>query len=398
MKRIAALFLALVLLLSLAACGEPGETTGAPAPTTNKAPATNAPTTNTPTSTATQTPHVHDFVTSAVVKEPTCTQEGTREYTCDCGEVKTETIEAKGHSYANADCTTAKTCTVCGATEGAASGHSYADATCTAPKTCTACGATEGEAKGHSYADATCTTAKTCTACGATEGEAKGHSYADATCTTAKTCTICGATEGEAKGHSYADATCTKPQTCTVCGATEGEANGHSYADATCTAPQTCTVCGKTKGDPADHDYQDGVCKGCGKKQFDAAVLVKYTWMAVYEVDYGWGPFVEAATISFTEDGNAYVIYHEVGKLDDLDAETREEILQDPYVYIVEYKGEDYYLIPWDHDPDSTYTVEGNIITVDTQYIGVSTYEILSNTEIKCGELIFTAVELDLFA
>ena len=64
--------------------------------------------------------------------------------------------------------------------------HTYKDATCTEPKTCTACGATEGAAKGHSYKDATCTAAKTCKTCGATDGKAKGHDYKEGVCSRCK--------------------------------------------------------------------------------------------------------------------------------------------------------------------------------------------------------------------
>ena len=56
---------------------------------------------------------------------------------------------------------------------------------------------------GHSWADATCTEAKTCSVCAETEGEALGHTWADATCTEAKTCTVCAETEGEALGHTW---------------------------------------------------------------------------------------------------------------------------------------------------------------------------------------------------
>ena len=82
---------------------------------------------------------------------------------------------------------------------------------------------------GHSWADATCTEAKTCSVCAETEGEALGHTWTDATCTEAKTCSVCAETEGEALGHTWADATCTEAKTCTVCAETEGEALGHTW-------------------------------------------------------------------------------------------------------------------------------------------------------------------------
>ena len=58
------------------------------------------------------------------------------------------------HDWTAANCTTAKTCSICGKTEGSALGHDWADATCTAPKTCkrTGCTATDGSPLGHEWA------------------------------------------------------------------------------------------------------------------------------------------------------------------------------------------------------------------------------------------------------
>ena len=60
---------------------------------------------------------------------------------------------------------------------------------------------------------ATCTTAQTCTNCGAQIVPAKGHDWADATCTAPKTCKVCGATEGEALAHKDEN----KDHKCDVC-------------------------------------------------------------------------------------------------------------------------------------------------------------------------------------
>ena len=77
----------------------------------------------------------------------------------------------------------------------------------------------------HEWVDANCTTAKTCSLCGITEGEALGHSYGEATetvapdCTNAgeqqSTCSVCGDVKTEtvkALGHNYVDGICS------VCG------------------------------------------------------------------------------------------------------------------------------------------------------------------------------------
>ena len=102
----------------------------------------------------------------------------------------------------------------------------------------------------HEWADADCVTPKTCTLCEETEGTPLGHTWAAATCTDPKTCEDCGETEGEALGHTWTDATCVDAKTCSVCGETEGEALGHAWVDATEYAPKTCTTCGVTEGDP----------------------------------------------------------------------------------------------------------------------------------------------------
>ena len=89
-------------------------------------------------------------------------------------------ITREDHTWgAEATCTTAQTCTVCGEVNTPALGHDFKEATCTAPKTCKRCGAIEGEALGHDWTPATCTTPKTCERCGATEGKALGHDLHD---------------------------------------------------------------------------------------------------------------------------------------------------------------------------------------------------------------------------
>lgn len=64
--------------------------------------------------------------------------------------------------------------------------HFFAAATCISPEKCE-CGETKGSANGHSWSNATCTTAKTCTVCQEKVGVAAGHQYANGSCT------VCGA-------------------------------------------------------------------------------------------------------------------------------------------------------------------------------------------------------------
>lgn len=55
----------------------------------------------------------------------TCSSTGEKKYTCSaCNHSYTDTIAIKSHSFKSATCTTPKTCSDCGKTEGSALGHS----------------------------------------------------------------------------------------------------------------------------------------------------------------------------------------------------------------------------------------------------------------------------------
>lgn len=144
--------------------------------------------------------------------------------------------------------------------------HEWVEATCTTPKTCSKCGKTEGEMLGHNWAEATCQKPKTCKVCGATEGNVLEHNWIEATCQAPKTCKACGATEGDVLEHNWTEATCQTPKTCKACGLTEGDVLEHDWAEATCQAPRTCKMCGLTDGTVAEHKLNSyGSCEYCGE-------------------------------------------------------------------------------------------------------------------------------------
>ena len=60
------------------------------------------------------------------------------------------------------------------------------------------------------------------------------HNYSAATCITPATCS-CGATKGDVAGHTWKAASCSTPKTCDTCGATEGNILEHNYIDGICT-------------------------------------------------------------------------------------------------------------------------------------------------------------------
>lgn len=77
--------------------------------------------------------HTHSY-SSAITKQPTCTQTGVKTYTCSCGASYTESVNAKGHHYMNQ--TVAPTLTEKGYTNHICSdcGHSYKDSYVDTPK------------------------------------------------------------------------------------------------------------------------------------------------------------------------------------------------------------------------------------------------------------------------
>lgn len=100
------------------------------------------------------TPHVHqwaaNWTSDGTHHWHECTAEGC---TLTAGTANSEKDGYEEHDWTAANCTTAKTCSICGKTEGSALGHDWADATCTAPKTCkrTGCTATDGSPLGHDW-------------------------------------------------------------------------------------------------------------------------------------------------------------------------------------------------------------------------------------------------------
>lgn len=106
----------------------------------------------------------------------------------------------------------------------------------------------------HKWEEANCTKAKTCSLCKETEGSPLGHSWLAATCTSPKTCENCKATEGKAKGHDWQEASCFMPEQCSLCHEVKGEALEHEWEEATTEAPKTCKNCQKTEGKKLDID------------------------------------------------------------------------------------------------------------------------------------------------
>lgn len=218
--------------------------------------------------------------TVTVLREATCTMGGAKIYTCTkCGTSYNAGTAALPHSPgAAATCTTAQTCTVCGATITGALGH--AEVTTEAVSaTCTTTGSTAG-----SY----------CSRCGVTviqsqtipkTGHNAGPGGLKSSCTVCTTCGITLSSSHSMTSEVTSAATCTEKGTtryyCSSCGYSYSKkdiaATGHvPGAAATCTTAQTCTGCGTTITEAIGHNYVNDIetsglayrnvtkCKNCG--------------------------------------------------------------------------------------------------------------------------------------
>ena len=144
MKKLSLILLSMLLIFTLAACGNKCE-------------------------------HTYDNACDATCNE--------------CGEIR----EVSAHDYNAADCNTAKTCKICGATDGEALGHTAEadDGNCTTDIKCATCGAVVASGKTQHVAhadDGDCTTPVTCTECSSVITAAKSHDFS-------------GAWEKDASGH-----------------------------------------------------------------------------------------------------------------------------------------------------------------------------------------------------
>lgn len=232
-----------------------------------------------------------------MTKEATCTEAGTMEYSCACGEKKNETIAAKGHSYDNAcdpDCNT------CGATRDVshkpgtawsrdASGHWHICSVCKGKveigkhypgpaatedkdQICMTCGYLLTRKTGHVHKYQTTFTS-----------DESGHWYACEGCEERKDftehsydnpcdpdCNVCGYKRDSA--HYYGDTLEHDEDAhwgiCTLCGEV-GNRDAHiPGGEATEHTPQTCVVCGMELAPALDHVHGSEVWESDGEKHW----------------------------------------------------------------------------------------------------------------------------------
>lgn len=251
------------------------------------------------------TPHVHqwaaNWTSDGTHHWHECTAEGC---TLTAGTANSEKGGYEEHNWTAANCTTAKTCSICGKTEGSALGHDWADATCTAPKTCkrTGCTATDGSPLGHDWAtDWTIGDVQhwhKCNRTGCTVINAAANHIPDRNAATEDDpvkCTECGKVLTPALGHvhtSHLTSVAAKAPTCTAPGnAAYWKCSCDKlFSDDTATTETTLTAVTKAA---LGHDHNGPwvttdenehwkVCarEGCNE-QLDKAVHTPSAWVNV---------------------------------------------------------------------------------------------------------------------
>ena len=187
----------------------------------------------------------------------TCTSNGYRSYSCACGQTKSETIYASGHSYSYG------------------SWEQYSSSQHRREAYCRNCGDSDYEYASHSMSY------------GSWSNSSSSQHSRTATCRT------CGYSTTDYGNHSfmtgswskYSDAQHRRSKTCSGCGASTYDYADHSYSYGSWVSDsetqhkrtKTCSACGDSGYEYADHTDAngDGKCDDCG-----ATVSLTVTWDA----------------------------------------------------------------------------------------------------------------------
>ena len=189
--------------------------------------------------------------------DATCTRNGYREYSCDCGQSKRETIYATGHSYRYG------------------SWEEYSSTQHRRESYCRNCGDSDYEYASHSMS----------------YGSWSNHS--DTQHSRTASCRTCGYSTTDYGNHSYTTGSWSKcsdtqhrrSKTCSGCGASTYDYADHSYSYGSWVSDsetqhkrtKTCSACGDSGYEYADHTDAngDGKCDDCG-----ATVSLTIKWDA----------------------------------------------------------------------------------------------------------------------
>ena len=188
--------------------------------------------------------------------DATCTRNGYREYSCDCGQSKRETVYATGHNYSYG------------------SWEQYSSSQHRRENYCRYCGATDYDYASHSYSYGSWSSA----------GSSQ-HSRS-------MMCRYCGYSDTQYASHSlsygswssHSDTQHRRTGSCTTCSYSTTDYGAHTFSYGSWTdhsstqhrRTKRCTSCAYSGYDYADHvdSNGDGVCDGCGREMSRFSVTV----------------------------------------------------------------------------------------------------------------------------
>ena len=189
--------------------------------------------------------------------DATCTRNGYREYSCDCGQSKRETIYATGHSYSYG------------------SWEEYSSSQHRREAYCRNCGDSDYEYASHSmsygswnnYSSSQHSRTATCRTCGYSTTDYGNHNYSTGS------------------WSKYSDTQHRRTKTCSGCGASTYDYANHTYSygswskadDTQHKRTKSCSACGDSTTEYGDHvdANGDGKCDDCG-----ATVSLTIKWDA----------------------------------------------------------------------------------------------------------------------
>ena len=188
--------------------------------------------------------------------DATCTRNGYREYSCDCGQSKRETVYATGHNYSYG------------------SWEQYSSSQHRRENYCRYCGATDYDYAAHSYS------------------YGSWNSTGSSQHSRSMTCRYCGYSDTQYASHSlsygswssYSDTQHRRTGSCMTCSYSTTDYGAHTFSYGSWTdhsstqhrRTKRCTSCAYSGYDYADHvdSNGDGVCDGCGREMSRFSVTV----------------------------------------------------------------------------------------------------------------------------
>ena len=188
--------------------------------------------------------------------DATCTRNGYREYSCDCGQSKRETVYATGHNYSYG------------------SWEQYSSSQHRRENYCRYCGATDYDYAAHSYS------------------YGSWNSTGSSQHSRSMTCRYCGYSDTQYASHSlsygswssHSDTQHRRTGSCTTCSYSTTDYGAHTFSYGSWTdhsstqhrRTKRCTSCSYSGYDYADHvdSNGDGVCDGCGREMSHFSVTV----------------------------------------------------------------------------------------------------------------------------